>query len=232
MPGNPLRKAIGTNSEMFHEEPHQILIRRVLSSKGRSYQVHSNSDNNCHSLLDPESHSPFSESAESFPTHHSSVRLRGRSKSAVLRPASLDLSHFHQIITPHFIDDHAAFSDEEEIPPTAQVKKNNLSVYNPEIVNRGGSLRFKKGRKKKAIRRSLVRSATIVGETIKAPIGEYLKESWETFCAKMTERQTELRKLFFDLHQLLLDKVLFYKLTHYVCFSSKISCERLSLSSC
>ena len=190
MPG-ALRKSTSTTApELLQENPQQILLRRALSSRRMRFQV-TDVDGNFLGLRSIETTQVLSNSTNDLKEQIQSVKLRKPRDKTLPRPASLDLSQVNQIFKP---EEDTKVCSPEQIPDLVLPKRSHLTLFDPEAANRGGSLRFRKGRRRKALRRRLVRSATIVGETIKAPIGDYLKESWDAFLTKITERQSELRK--------------------------------------
>ena len=191
MPGTSLRKTTSAAPGLCHEEPQQVLLRRVLSTRPIHCNVTS-ADGNCMSLTTFDSPSiPIAE--DDVKIRPSSVKMRRtKGKPRIPRPASLDLSSINQVFQPA----PSRSLSQERISGVSCMKRNNLSLHVPDGTTRGGSLRFKKNRKAKALRQSLVRSATVVGESMKLPIGDYLKDSWEAFLTKITEKQSQLSELF------------------------------------
>lgn len=190
MPGTSLRKTISAAPTVCHEEPQQVLLRRVLSTR----PIHCNltsADGSSMSLMtfDSPAVSKVEDDAKIRP---SSVKMRRtKGKPPAPRPASLDLSSINQVFQPA---PSRSFS-QERISGVSCMKRNNLSLFVPDAAPRRGSLKSRKSKKAKALRQSLVRSATVMGESIKLPIGDYLKDSWEAFIIKITEKQSQLSKL-------------------------------------
>jgi len=194
MPGASLRKTSSAAHGFLQENNNfqQVLLRRALSSRRTPYDV-TNGDGNFHDLRGTDESLHMSNTANNLKRRSGSVKLRKSRDRSIPRPASLDLSTINRIIPPPKHEE-IKIALPDQIPGIVLPKRNHLSLFVPEAAHRAGSLRQRKGRRKRALRRSLVRSATIVGETIKAPIGDYLKESWDAFLTKITERQSELRK--------------------------------------
>ena len=195
MPGASLRKSSGTVQGFLNENNNtkQVLLRRALSSRRTPYDV-TNINGNFLDFSSIEAAQELSNSTNSLKRRSGSVKLRNSRDRTIPRPASLDLSTTNRIIPPPPQNETPNIGHSEQIPGIVLSKKNHLSLFVPEAAHRAGSLRQRKGHRRRALRRSLVRSATIVGETIKAPFGDYLKESWDAFLTKITERQSELRK--------------------------------------
>ena len=195
MPGASLRKANSAAYGFLSENSQQHLLKRALSTRRAPYDV-MNEDQNFLGLRNIEGTKTLSNSANSLKGLSASVKMRKPSDSSMPRPSSLDLSTMTDIVKLKLpLPEELKTTHPEPYTGLVMPKRNHLSLFAPEAAHRAESLRFRKRDRKRALRRSLVRSATIVGETIKAPFGDYLKESWDAFLTKITERQSELRKL-------------------------------------
>ena len=206
MPGTPLRRPLNCASTVIHEEkPHKKLIKRTLSYRQiRRHQSDSAKDpatvkrnlqslkglSNSAKVLNSDSFTYPRKAGNKFNT----MRIK-TNVSKNKRPMSLDLDSVARVLNAEWSDDFkiSLFKPDSTNLSAEVGAKDHFNT----LPKKYGVDSFRKSLRRKDIRQKLSRhSAPLSIDNIKTPsFGGYLKDSWDTFLIKMTDKQpSDMRK--------------------------------------